>query len=306
MNIAIWIAIALVCFVLPTTNLTSGGNRYPQSSKLAQYADHVGLPLPEGVVTPVVERLRRRQRGMMIGGITGIVLATMIYILFFENNDGTAPALVIFLTAAGTAFGGAWAIARHKPSGKTQQPVVARMRSVSLSDYLARGERIGFWMAPTVIAAGAIAGLALLATLPHVVPHASGLGVGLAVAGMLTWCVAYLALRKVLAAPARSSSELELAWDDAERADGLRQVVNLSVALTCLSLLFWLIFVGQTILLGEFYRHDVRLAGIMTGASLAIYGGLIIAVSAGPVVSWITGARKGYEQRQLWPAGVSA
>lgn len=306
MNIAIWIAIALVCFVLPATGLTSGGNRNPQQIKLAQYARQVGLPLPAHLVKPVVQRLRRRQRGIMIGGITGIVIAAILYILLFDNDDGTAPALVIALTAAGTAFGGAWAIAGHKPSANSRRPVVARVRSVTLSDYLTKGERIGYWLVPAVIIGGAIAGPLLLAPLPYVLPYATALGWGLAAAALITWAVASVALRKVLDAPARSNSELELAWDDAERADGLRQVANLSVAVSCISLLFWLISIGQTILFAQFYQQDARLAGIITILSLLMYGALVIAVTAGPVLSWITGARKGYEQRQLWPTGVAS
>lgn len=306
MNIAIWIAIALVCFVLPATALTNGGIRNPQHTKLAKYAEQVGLDLPPELVVPVVERLRRRQRGIMVGGIAGIVLATLAHIVLFDNDSGASYALVIFLTAMGTAFGGAWAIAVHKPDAHPAQPVVARIRSVTLADYLTKGERVGFWIVPAVLAGGALAGPLLLAQLPNIAPYARGLGLGLAAAALLTWCVALFALHKVLAAPARSSSHLELAWDDAERADGLRQVANLSVALACLSQLFWLIFIGQTILFAQFYQDDPQLAGIVTIAALAIFGFLVIGVAAGPVVAWMTGKRKGYEQRQLWPSGVTS
>lgn len=304
MNIGIWIAIALVCFVLPATALTNGGNRDPQKAKLAQYAKQVGLPLPPELIAPVAARLKRRQRGILIGGITGIVVATFLYIVFFDNDDGAAPALVIVLTAMGLAFGGAWAIAAHHPGENTDQPVVARMRSVTLLDYLTKGERAGYWLVPAVVVAGTIAGPVLLAQLPNIVPHTRPLGLGLAIAALVTWGIAAFALQKVLAAPARSQTDLELAWDDAERADGLRQVVNLSVAVACLSLLFWLIFIGQAILFAGFYQDDPQLAGIVTATSVGIFGILILVVAAGPVLAWLTGARKGYEQRRLWPNGA--
>lgn len=305
MNIAIWIAIALVCFVLPATALTYGGKRNPQRAKLAKYAQQVGLPLPPELVMPVVERLRRRQRGIMVGGIIGIIIAVLAHIMLFDNDGGASYALVIFLTAMGTAFGGAWAIAVHKPDAHPVQPVVARIRSVTLADYLTKGERVGFWAVPVVLAGGALTGSVLLVLLPNIAAYARGLGLGLGAAALLTWCVALFALHKVLAAPARSSSDLELAWDDAERADGLRQVANLSVALACLSQLCWLTFIGQTILFGQFYQADPQLAGIVTIAALVMFGCLSIIVAAGPVGAWLTGKRNGYEQRQLWPTGVT-
>ncbi|MDN5732352.1 MAG: hypothetical protein L0H44_10510 [Yaniella sp.] len=70
-----WIVVALVCFVLPATSLTDGGKRNPERSKLNQHAEQVGLPLPEHLEHSVVARIRLRQRGMIIGGTSGIVLA---------------------------------------------------------------------------------------------------------------------------------------------------------------------------------------------------------------------------------------
>ena len=74
MNIAIWIAIALVSFVLPAVALTNGGKKVPGREALERYAQQTGLPLTDTVAGPVVERIRRRERGMSIGGIIAIVL----------------------------------------------------------------------------------------------------------------------------------------------------------------------------------------------------------------------------------------
>lgn len=307
MNIAIWIIIALVCFVLPATALTNGGKKHPDVKKLHEYAHLVDLPLPADVIPAVVSRIRRRQRGMSIGGTSGIVIATIIHIVFFDNDDGVAPVLVFFLAGVGTALGGAWAIAAHRPSAKSDQPVVARLRSVELSDYLTRGERFGFWAVPAVVAVGSIAAVALLGQLPTV-PDATSklLGGGVAVGAIATWVVALFALRKVVDAPARSATELELAWDDAERADGLRQVANASVAVACISLLFWLISVGEAVIHEGFYREHETLSWLIMGTALFILGALALVTAAGPVTAWATGHRKGYEQRQLWPSGVSS
>ena len=307
MSIAIWIAIALVCFVLPATALTQGGNRDPHRGKLAKHAEHVGLPLPEHMVPAVSERIRRRQHGMMMGGTTGIVVATLIYIVFFNNNDGAAPALVFFLAGAGSALGGAWAIAGHHPTAQTTGPTIARMRAVELSDYLTKGERFGFRAVPQALLVGGIGGYFLLSILPDIPGFNSTIiGCGLAVVSLAVWGVSYYASRQILAAPARSASELELAWDDAERAAGLRQVANLSVAAACLSQLFWLILIAEALLFDGFYREHEILAYILAGIALLYYVLVLLVVASGPVTAWITGHRKGYEQRQLWPEGVGS
>lgn len=307
MSIAIWIVIALVCFVLPATAMTQGGRRNPQGKQLAAHAEHVGLPLPAAMVPSVVQRIKRRQRGMSIGGTVGIVVATLIYIVFFDNDEGVAPALLIFLTGAGTALGGAWAIAAFRPEATADRPTVARTRLVGLSDYLTKGERFGFWLVPVVMVLGSIGGAVLLHQLPGI-PGVNGvlLGTSIAFAALVTWGIACFAIRKVLEAPARSASELELAWDDAERADGLRQVANLTIAVGGLSLVFWLICISEALIFDGFYRDHEPLAWMIGGISLAFYGLLVAVMAGGPVSAWLTGQRKGYEQRQLWPTGVSS
>lgn len=306
MSIAIWIIIALVCFVLPATALTQGGHRHPHRGQLAEYAQQVGLPLPETMVPAVTDRIKRRQRGMRLGGITGIVIATVMYIIFFNNDEGGAPALVFFLAGTGTALGGAWAIASHRPSPATNRLTVARPRSVTLADYLTKDERFGFWTVPIVLALGSLPGVLLLRQLPST-PGIPGAVTGtvLAAIALITWGIAYFALRKVLDAPARSASALELAWDDAERADGLRQVANLTVAVGVIALVFWLICIGEALVFDGFYREHEVFALTVTGSSLVFYGLLSAVVSWGPIAAWLTGRRKGYEQRQLWPTGVT-
>lgn len=193
MNIAIWIVIALVCFVIPATALTQGGNRNPQRGQLAKHAQHVGLPLPAAMVPRVVQRIKRRQRGMGIGGATGIVVATLIFIIFFDNDDGAAPVLLIFFTAAGTALGGAWAIAAYRPGLETGRPTVARTRLVGLSDYLTKGERFGFWAVPVVLVLGAIGGIVLIQQLPEI----PGINTVLIGSGIASWRSSYGASRSL-------------------------------------------------------------------------------------------------------------
>src|SRR5690625_7404533 len=95
MILAIWIAVALVSFVWPATALTGGGRRRPENSKLTQHAQDKGLPLPADVVPAVTARIIRRQRGMSVGATLGIIVAILLYMVFFDREDGAAPALEI-------------------------------------------------------------------------------------------------------------------------------------------------------------------------------------------------------------------
>lgn len=112
-----------------------------------------------------------------------------------------------------------------------------------------------------------------------------------------------------MAGPARSASDLELAWDDAERADGLFQVANLSVVVSGMSLLFWLVFIGEALTSDGFYRDFPEVTATTTVVSRSAFGvlqGLLAAGPAGPVGAWLSGRRRGHEQRQLWAHGVSS
>lgn len=306
MSIAIWIGIALVCFVMPAVALTNGGKKAPGRDALAKYAQQTGLPLTDTVAGPVIDRIRRRERGMFIGGTAAIVVSGLASILVDDHS--TWGALVLALAGAGTVFGGAWAMAKYQPEPTTDRPVVARLRSTQLADYLAKGERFGLWVAPVAALVGVLPGILLFQQLPAEVRGASvtiGLiGTGVA---LVAWTVTQVVLRRVLAAPARSGSDLELAWDDAERAFGLRQLANLAVLVCCIALGFWLILMALSLTSTGFYRQPdaMPLTYTLTFGSLAVFGVLLAVAAAGPIQSWLSGESRGYEQRRLWPNGVS-
>lgn len=304
MNIAIWIVIALMCFVMPAVALTGGGRKVPGRQALTKYAREVGLPLTDDVARPVIDRIRRRERGAAMGALAAIVLGALASIVI--DGSESWGALVIVLAGAGAGFGGAWALAAHRPASTSDRPVVARVRSVALADYLTPAERFALNVAPLTLLVGAAVGTALLRQLPADV-RGSGIAIGLigTVIALMTWGFAVLALHRVLAAPARSGSDLELAWDDAERAFGLRQVNDLVVAVTCIALGFWLALMANALIATDFYREGINTAYVLTAASLALFGMLIVAVLFGPMWAGISGRRKGYEQRRLWPNGVS-
>src|SRR5690625_7330241 len=119
MNLAIWIAVALVSFVWPATALTGGGRRRPENSKLTQHAQDKGLPLPADVVPAGTARIMRRQRGMSVGATLGDIVAILLYAVFFDRDDGAAPDLVICFASARRALVEAAALAEHRASDQT-------------------------------------------------------------------------------------------------------------------------------------------------------------------------------------------
>ena len=306
MNIAFWIVIALVCIVIPSVDLTGGGRKAPDEKALRKHVKATGLPLTHEVAGPVVDRIRRREHGMLLGGVGAIVLCVALSLLI--RNDMPWEALIVILAGAGTGFGGAWAMAAHHPAATSDTPEVARARSVELADYLTRGERFGLWASPVTLGLGAAGGSVLLLQLP---PQVRGAAITLGLIGtgvaLLTWLIGLLSQRRVLAAPARSGSDLELAWDDAERALGLRQLLSQLVVVSCLTLGLWVLLIGHQLTTTGFYRspEGMPVTNTLVIATIIFFTTLIIIAAAGPLNSWITGRRRGYEQRQLCPNGVS-
>lgn len=299
----IWIIIALVCFILPSVALTSGGKKAPAPAALEKYAADTGLPLTDEVAAPLVERIRRRERGMLTGGLIGLVIFSAV-LIFTDASDQLAP-LIIALTAAGTAFGGAWMLATPRPSPRADAPVVARARSTRLSDYLTPGERFGFFILPVALLVSIAAGYGLFSMIPEAERGNSFLfGFGGVLIALATWWISAPLMFKVIDAPVRSGTDLELAWDDAERAIGLRRLANLVIVVGCIAISFWLALIAEVVTTDGFYRapETQELTWTITGLALLIFGALIIAVAVRPVLAWLTGEREGYEQRQLWGA----
>lgn len=299
----IWIIIALVCFIFPSVALTSGGKRAPAPAALEKYAADTSLPLTEEVAAPLIERIRRREKGMLVGGLIGLVLFTAVLIVT-ESSDQLAP-LVISMTAAGTAFGGAWILATPRPSPRSDAPVVARARSTKLSDYLTPGERFGFFILPLALLASVAAGYGLFSMIPEPERGSSFMfGFGGVLIALATWWISAPLIFKVIDTPVRSGTDLELAWDDAERAIGLRRLANMVISVGCLAIAYWLALIAEVLTTDGFYRapETQELTWTIAGLALLIFGALIVAVAIRPVLAWLTGERKGYEQRQLWGA----
>src|SRR5699024_6145152 len=114
------------------------------------------------------------------------------------------------------------------------------------------------------------------------------------------------ALRKVLDAPARSATDLVLAWDDSERAASLRQIVVITIEVAAISLMCWLLFIGVALNTYVFYRDQVQLTIALDIVSLLVYGLLLGVLTAVPLNAWVSGTGRDYEQRQLWSHGVAS
>lgn len=78
------------------------------------------------------------------------------------------------------------------------------------------------------------------------------------------------------------------------------------MTIACASLACWLFLMADRLTSNGFYREpgQMTLVYLLTGISLAVFVVLMAVLAVGPMRSWITGERKGYEQRRLWPGGV--
>lgn len=302
MDIAIWIAISFTCFLLPAIALTNGGHNAPTPKALKKYAGTTGLPLTDEVAGPLSDRIRRRERGTATGGFIGLGLGTLLAYMS-DNPNQYAPMLIFGLTAAGTAFGGAWMLAMYRPPKRSTTPVVARTRSTRISDYLTKGERFSFFGAPVALLISVGLGYALTSMLPEEIRGPGFMvGVTAVLIALATWWIAAPLMFKVISAPSRSGTDLELAWDDAERALGLRRLADLVIIVACIAVSLWLFIIADSLTTDGFYRAPETQsdAWVFAGLSLLLFGGMILALVAGPFGAWLNGSRRGYEQRRLW------
>jgi hypothetical protein len=306
MSIVIWIVIAMVSFILPASDLTRRGTHQANSKPMRKYAESVGLPVTDAVSGPVVERIRRRQRGMQTGGLVAIVAGALLTISFGQQDSGSG-ALILLTTGVGASLGGAWAIVAHRPAPDEQRPLIARSRSTDLADYLTAGERFGYWGVPGALLLASTGGVILLLQLP---PETRGtqIPLGLVATGLalLLWGISLYSTRRVLKAPARSGSNLELAWDDVERADSLRQLMSFAVVTASLAIFLGGILLLESLTTNGFYREHTELSTTLGFIALPLFLGLIGLIAAGPISAWLSGGRRGHEQRRLWPNGVNS
>ncbi|MGD7732251.1 hypothetical protein ACQCX5_04735 [Propionibacteriaceae bacterium G57] len=232
MSIAVWVAIS-IAIVYASAPVTSGGLRTLDDKALARYVHKRGLPLPYSLRDPVMNRIRATERAAVACGSVGVVVGAVLAFVLERVGSGSTGwgALALAGASVGAALGG-FVATRRSPQLLPHAPRVARATATTVADYVTPGERRAFWLVPGVIAAGIAAACvwwALLSSKPegHLTLMAIATIVPLVLLG--TWALMLPATNRVLAAPQRATTDLELAWDDATRSDALRGLLDVGI-----------------------------------------------------------------------------
>lgn len=210
---------------------------------MARFARKVDLPAPTAEVQPHVEAAlvgRSQTVGLAAGAAMGAA-ALIGWLVDAPASLGTGEAMreslwafiVAGATATGAAAGAAWFALRQVRRPPTLDgPRVARPIAAVAADYVAPFERWGarlMGFAPTL---GLALGLVIAGFVDSVAP-AELLNAGTLLAAAvapLVLLASELAMRRLVELPQVAGSSIDLAWNDAIRAQLLRDIVTAPLA----------------------------------------------------------------------------
>ena len=191
-----------------------------------RFSTTIQLPIINDQISEAAERrILNRSRAMMAGGLAGVLTAAAVVYL----NPNAASASLIWLVTLpliliGMSAGAAIVALRASLFSKNTEVVrVARPVTVTLSDYLSPA-RLRM-PAMLLLAAGVLTLAAFALGLSHLIDTETFLrsaALPMLAIAIITLLSGRALARRLLKQPQPASSELELAWDDAFRAETLR------------------------------------------------------------------------------------
>lgn len=263
---------------------------------IGRFAHTVGLPLDGDVELErtIGERLRLRAAwgaaGAVAGGLAGVLLVLSgVLTTHGESGPGVAPLaglLLAGLVLTGRGIGTAISILPAPPEVRRLGPRVARLPRPTPSDYVAPIERVG---ARVLVAVGGLLTVAV-AVLPT--PGEARLLTGAAAVAAIAALVGAEWVSSVLVSrPQPAVSEQLLRWDDALRAQTLRDLVSVPLMagglVVAASLIAWPDSVGPAAAFGQV------IGTILTFAMLTVLIAVaVISIALRPARYYLT---------RLWP-----
>jgi hypothetical protein len=223
----VWItlgAIAVVVLIALAISLRPSARR----TAVYKFSTTIQLPIINDQIEAAAERrILHRTRATIAGAIVGLLATAAV--VFFNPDIANGAATVIWLVALpltlmGSATGSVLVALRESLFHTHTNAVrVARPITVTLSDYLSP-VRLRL-PAAVVLVAGVLNLVAFTLGLNQVIDTETFLrsaALPMLVAAIFAIVIGRTLARRLLAQPQPASSELELAWDDAFRADTLR------------------------------------------------------------------------------------
>ncbi|WP_150460033.1 hypothetical protein [Nesterenkonia ebinurensis] len=305
MSLLLWSAIALV--LLPAyTSYRSWASTPPKRSSpkwRPWFERQAGLPMPEDLQQPVIDRITNHERWARVGGLAGWTAGAVFLLVVGRQND--LGMLVLSTLILGTMLGGVLAVINGKHQLSPDAPRYARAEAVSLADYVPRGELITVRLAPAaaLVLAGAAVVILQVAPLelPETLDWVSWMWILWVTAGLTlaAWAGFELVARHVLNQPQHAGSELELAWDDHCRSEAIRNFQGLPMFLVLLTGLSALAAVGLVTTNSE-VREGAMGETLATGFTMLLVFGAVTAVVLVPAISAALRKPRQHVLRRLW------
>lgn len=281
-------AAALAMIVIVACTFSPGYRR----SRAERMSASVGLALTESVRPEVERAIAIRIRAAGIGAVLGIGLGVAIAAVNPASGLGpwTFVAGMFLGLAAGNAVGAL--IARPRPAASGVR--IARSRDVGLRDYVMPIELDGSRVTVGIAAATAIIVAILLAGNPRETTSLVTVLVttALAIAALV---VLEVAGRALVARPSPAEDPTRLAWEDALRADTLRNLVTPTLT-------FAMIAVVMSVV-GVFGALPPSPVSVVLGAVVPLV--LLAAAIVIGVVAIVSAPQRHY-LRRLWPETAAA
>lgn len=223
----VWTAVFAALLIV--TAVTS---RVPfiQTWLMGRMARWVGLGIPDDLDLLVRTRVAARWLGYGIGGLVGLVIAAGAFLAAGLPIDRLESWTIFVVAATGAAFGGALASVRAEASNATGVRV-ARLRVVTIGDYVVPVARVLAWIVlPLAVASFIGAVLSLPGDMTRarfvalIVP-----GIALLVAGFVSLVVFEVTAHRIVRRGQPAVSTDELVWGDALRSVTLGDLLGTPV-----------------------------------------------------------------------------
>lgn len=301
MSLFFWILFGFL-IALSFGPITGGGSRRINEAQLAKFQQKVGLPLPQALRAPVLERIVSLERWTVGGGLVGLSLGA-IGSLFLAGSERIAGLVILASVVFVAGLSGTGWVVRSLRGGATESPRVARGVATDLADYVPSGERFSARLAPVLALLSGGLGVGLL----FFIPRDDWLGGWLVAVAVLIGIVVVVTIttallsRRVLDLGQRAGSDLELAWDDVVRAQALRGLWMNVTALGVTSVATSFIMVGDTVIRPS-ARAGAENLTLIVGTVAFVLALVFLLVLLLPVLRDRIGA-KGLQHvlRSLWP-----
>lgn len=301
MNPAVWFitgVLVLIIIVGAILVLIPAFRRYA----VVQTGNSVGLAVPPHLEPALRRRFVGRLTASLLGATLGLAVAVVALQSGLVPSAESTDVAEFWLVFGGFFTGASVAVAIYALAAKPARPEgerYARSGAVDLRDYLAPVDRLG---ARGAVALGVVTLLAATAvSAAGLTSSNAALSVGglIVVAGVVALALSEFASRRILERPQPAGSPSELAWDDALRAQSLREIVTAPLCLGswgALAVLFTLVDATDAVGFGGIVTFWVGAAGLaLVFIALLVAAGMSIATK--PQQHYL---------RRLWPDVAAA